>query len=66
VFDPGERVQLLTKVGYYELGTIATVVELKPDFTCLVEFASGIRLSVDPSALGKADVRSAPLFKETK
>jgi hypothetical protein len=57
VFDPGTQVSLLSPLGGFPSGTVATVIERGTDFTCLIEFASGVRLRVQCDALGLPRVR---------
>lgn len=54
MFATGTAVRLLTQLGGYPAGTVASVVRVRLDGTCVVEFAAGVRLEVDCRALTPA------------
>jgi len=54
MFNTGTAVRLLASLGGYPAGTIAAVVRVKLDGTCVVEFAAGVQLEVDCRALAPA------------
>jgi hypothetical protein len=47
VFSPRTKVRLLSRIGAFPSGTVAKVVEINLDGSCVVEFESGTRLSID-------------------
>jgi hypothetical protein len=52
MLDVGMQVRLLAEIGGYPVGTIGTLVAVRSDDCCEVEFETGRRLLIDSDALG--------------
>ena len=60
MFSAGTQVRLLHRIGDYPAGTLATVVEMRPDNLCEIDLGTGQRLLISCEALAVSPYLAKP------